>query len=661
MVFDEITLHNFGAYYGKHTIKLTPKSPKRPIILIGGYNGAGKTTLFDAFQLVLFGKLANSTSRDNLPYEKYLKQSINKNVPQREGAKISLIFRHKTDRTENTYQVNRSWFSNGKGTKETVEVFTNGSYDSVMSESWSEIIEDYIPLEISKLFFFDGEKIKELAEQKKTSQIISTGIYSLLGLNLVDKLHADLNVLKRKKAIPTKNEDQQDKINAIQSEITALDQKRNIRKIKYTVVENEIKDLKEQLRQQESLFKNAGGDCFQSRHKLQEEKLTIEAGATELKKRMLELAASPLPMILTKKLLLDIKKQDDKEFECGNAKILVQTLQKRDSDLIKYISKKSVEKDFAADIEKYLSKERKKLKKNTKTKTYHKFSEKTRTALNNLNETILPNLQEQLKAFSEKYDLLNSKLLTINRKLEMVPEKESIVEYISNIEKIKISLKNKEKEFDRLIEEYQQTCVQHEARQKALTKEIEKTIELKLENESNKRIIEYSGKVQKSVIEFKKAMIQNHIGRIQKYIEESISQLFRKKNFIESFKIDADTFAFKMIGKHKKTIQLQQLSAGEKQLLITSILWGLAKASNFPLPAIIDTPLGRLDSKHRNKIVEGYFPLASHQVLLLSTDEEISKGYINKLKPWISHSYILQYQNKTETTSVETGYFKEAL
>jgi DNA sulfur modification protein DndD len=37
------------------------------------------------------------------------------------------------------------------------------------------------------------------------------------------------------------------------------------------------------------------------------------------------------------------------------------------------------------------------------------------------------------------------------------------------------------------------------------------------------------------------------------------------------------------------------------------------------LPAIIDTPMARLDARHREHLVERYFPNASHQVIILST------------------------------------------
>ena len=38
---------------------------------------------------------------------------------------------------------------------------------------------------------------------------------------------------------------------------------------------------------------------------------------------------------------------------------------------------------------------------------------------------------------------------------------------------------------------------------------------------------------------------------------------------------------------------------------------------------MIDTPLGRLDGSHREHLLDRYFPYASHQVVLLSTDTEI--------------------------------------
>lgn len=658
MIFDEITLHNFGAYSGKHTITLTPKSKKKPIILIGGYNGAGKTTLFNAFHLALFGKLSNNTGKQDKPYEQYLKESINKYVPQREGAKISLKFRHQTDDGENRYEVHRSWYSNGSGVREQVEVFLNGQFDPVVSESWSEIVEEFIPIEIAKLFFFDGEKIKEFAESKKTSQVIYTGINALLGLHLIDKLYADLNVLKKRKAKAFQDTAAHEKINELQSEINQMDKQRSMRKIKKHAVEKEIESLEKDLKKQENKFKKAGGEIYNSRHQLKEEKSIIESRINTLHSQMIELAASALPLSRVRSLLSDIESQDKKEQETIKSKLLLDQLKSRDEDLLEYIKQTNPSDKQLSDIKKYLSKDRQKLKKESQGPVYHNLSEETRESLSNLQNSILPGLLSKTKETTAEYNELNSKLLNLNRKLEMVPEEESIIEYITRIEKIKVALEKKHSELATVKEQYQHSCNNHEALKNQLTKEIEKNISQELEYESERRVMDYSQKAQSTIKEYKSIIIQKHLDSIQDLIMQSIKKLFSKKNFIKSFVINPETFTFELRDKKGEPINLEGLSAGEKQLLVTSILWGIAKASTFPLPAIIDTPLGRLDSNHRKNIVERYFPLASHQVMLLSTDEEISKEYLDKIKPYVSHSYLLGHDTKKETTIIQKGYFQ---
>ena len=65
--------------------------------------------------------------------------------------------------------------------------------------------------------------------------------------------------------------------------------------------------------------------------------------------------------------------------------------------------------------------------------------------------------------------------------------------------------------------------------------------------------------------------------------------------------------------------------------------------------------LGRLDSIHRAKLVESYFPNASHQVLILSTDTEVDQSYFEALGPATSHA--LHLVNHGTWTEVEEGYF----
>lgn len=99
------------------------------------------------------------------------------------------------------------------------------------------------------------------------------------------------------------------------------------------------------------------------------------------------------------------------------------------------------------------------------------------------------------------------------------------------------------------------------------------------------------------------------------------------------------------------------MSAGEKQIYAISILEALGKTSGRKLPIIIDTPLGRLDSHHRDKLVENYFPTASHQVVILSTDTEIDKDYIRLIEDDIAKTYEICFDGKSKSSHIKQGYF----
>ncbi len=88
----------------------------------------------------------------------------------------------------------------------------------------------------------------------------------------------------------------------------------------------------------------------------------------------------------------------------------------------------------------------------------------------------------------------------------------------------------------------------------------------------------------------------------------------------------------------------------------TAIVWGLAKTSGRPLPFIIDTPLARLDEEHRSSLVQEFYP-ERHQTIILSTDSEINYEYYKKLQPYISSSYVIQYNSREGKTVIQNGYF----
>ena len=164
--------------------------------------------------------------------------------------------------------------------------------------------------------------------------------------------------------------------------------------------------------------------------------------------------------------------------------------------------------------------------------------------------------------------------------------------------------------------------------------------------------------VQSVLAEYTVQLTQAKMVALSDAIVEGFNRLSHKPDRIKRVELDPRTFAVTLYDTHNRLISKDELSAGEQQIYTTALLWGLAKTSRKPLPMILDTPLGRLDSTHRRLLIEYYFPYASHQVILLSTDTEITGPLLSLLKPHISHTFRLVYQQTKGSTTIEKGYFR---
>ena len=98
-------------------------------------------------------------------------------------------------------------------------------------------------------------------------------------------------------------------------------------------------------------------------------------------------------------------------------------------------------------------------------------------------------------------------------------------------------------------------------------------------------------------------------------------------------------------------LPMARLSAGERQLLATAVLSALIRERKGQFPVVVDTPLARLDKKHRRSLVQRFFSKISHQVLVLSTDEEVDEALLAEVAPSMSKSYSLEFSDDSRSTS----------
>jgi DNA sulfur modification protein DndD len=153
---------------------------------------------------------------------------------------------------------------------------------------------------------------------------------------------------------------------------------------------------------------------------------------------------------------------------------------------------------------------------------------------------------------------------------------------------------------------------------------------------------------------------KNKVHLLQEKTFEMYMLLSSRSGLIKDLTIDDKTYEIRISDRNGHEIKKSGLSAGEKEVFAISLLWGLAQTSQLKLPIIIDTPLSRLDSTHRDNIVNNYFPNAGEQVVILSTDTEIDKNYYRNLKPHLSGAGCLVFDQRQELTTFKSGYFWES-
>ena len=654
MILDKLSLHNFAIYKGEQEFDLNPLSKEKPIILIGAMNGSGKTTFLQSIDFLLYGKNSNTFKSQNLSYEGYLEKNIHKDH-KNDGASISLNFRKQTRGKEENFKVVRMWKKSGEKIKENFYVYVNDILDEIITKDWDNFIEQILPAKVAQLFFFDGEKIEQLADLDQSKEVLRKAIDSLLGLEIVTRLNLDLEEFAKKSAVLSKDDkdlkiinELEDQFNLINNEIKKLEEK----KIK---LEDDSTKIKFEISALDLELERSGLSFFDKKKEIE---LALENKNKEnddLKNNLLNIAALEGPLLLVKKELKEIEEKLLNNINQNNKDLFSEEKNNLIKDIKLFTEKDCKDINFKEKLFNFLVS--KQIKSTFAEQDFSKINGLSLENLKELQNKILPDLD---KKTNFNLSQLRENIFDIEKleiEFKKIPAEDKIKPIINKQESLKIEVIQILGAIKQINEQIDQKNSEKRPKEFQLKKLYQIQSDKKTELLDSERFVVFSEKTQIIMDQFKKRVLEHHIFKLENFIKECFNFLIRKEEFLEKVKIDINDFALLLYDKKDRNIETSALSAGERQLLAVAILWALAKASNKLSPTIIDTPLGRLDSKHRLNLVEKYFPNASHQVILLSTDEEINKNYLNIMKESISKSYLINFDPKINGSVVEKGYF----
>lgn len=658
MFLEKLTILNFGLFRGSQTLNLAPPTPEKPLILIGGLNGSGKTTLLDAIQLALYGKRARLSNRTSLSYEEYLRRSINNETVNQETS-VTLQFRRWSNGREQVFHVRRFWNLVGQDVVENVVVMSNGVFDRVLTDTWAEFVEEIIPLEIAQLFFFDGEKIEGFADPETSKQLLAKAVSTLLGLDVINRLQVDLLTLERRKKAGLQSEDERNKIAHLENQIRIFDERREDLIQRRAACQNEVDRRSKDLRVTLEVYNQNGGSLFDQREELERESSKLKNDLKTAEHNLREIAEGVAPFLLVENLFASINNQHIHEEQAAKAVVVNQALAERDYELLELVNSLEIAEPLSEKIQDFLVKDRLRRAASETTEIYLNLTPECFQDIRDLQNSLLLQAKTDACNSLDSIEKLQTNLVDLERKLAGVPAQDLVLELIARKDAIQKMLDDAENRLAIIDADIKRLAIEQAIIQDNLNAQLETVVNERFAAEDAGRIIRHSNLIRETMTKFRRAVVERHAGRIAVLVLDSFRRLLRKESLISDLRIDAETFAVELRDGSGKTLLPDRLSAGERQLLAVSLLWGLARASGYPLPVAVDTPLGRLDATHREKLVENYFPNASHQVILLSTNTEIDMEHFRRLEPFIGHVYRLEFDDQTRSTSIKIGYFED--
>ena len=660
MYFTKIELHNFGIYKGTHEMCLTNAIGSRNITLIGGLNGRGKTTFHDSILLALYGRLALKYIQEKAKsYEKLLLEHINKDATDDETyIAVSLCL---DDGTK--LRVKRCWSLRGAKVQQQMVVEKNGVIDKYLGENWNYYIEETLPFGIARFFFFNNEKITQLADDTSFEQI-KNSIKSAIGIATIEKTieHTEAVIRRKKSALQAYERDEDAQAyRLVEQQIQEIDARLGQSRVRANQLEAEYERISAEYEAREKAFWSSGGDLGRSRESIQQEMKSIQEKVKQDEDAMLQLAVDPSsPLFLCRDLVNQAFESELSGQQAENKLITDSAAIYMYNQLVERLNNSGLN-DAELDIVKRIVNDV--LLGHTNDSPEHKMpqhmSSTSIVLFQHLFAETFQGLEQQITQLSERIDTQENELMSLDAHLGETDEKSlamQLYEALKGVEKELTETEIRLRQENEIIESLQRQRSQLVERRIQLLKKI---AEKGYSHDDDARIVRYAVMSIEVLQEFKKRLQSEKLGRLSETATDCFHKLVAKDSLVGKICIDPETIDVTIQDYAGNVIQKNQLSAGEQQMFAISIIWSLALTSGYQAPVVIDTPMARLDSAHRSSFVSKYLPAASSQVIVLSTDEEIAGRYLDMIRDNVVDSYTLLYRDEEQCTSIIHGYFGE--
>ncbi|HDX9588868.1 TPA: DNA sulfur modification protein DndD [Bacillus pseudomycoides] len=666
MLLKKLTFDNYKTYYGHQEVdfyipKDVRENEEKNIILLGGLNGAGKTTILKAILYVLFGKRGFSPTE----HKRVFSNVINNTFFDEGGRDCSVTLVIETDQHEEwALKVKWSFDHNKRLINENRDLTVKKAGATVGKtvridniDTFNRFMDKMIPYHAAPFFIFDGEEIKDII-LRQNSEEMKEAIHKITGMETYKLLLADLNSIKSNiekdlaKAVDQKSLKHLDsELKEFEEQIQDLEKKRDRVFSEQRKTENLINEVK--VKRNEKISLNS-----KSREVIVKKQTRVETELQIAKDAFANYFKENAVNILLKDKIVELQKTLKSEYNLRQKKLIQEAKLLPYENFMGQLLSREITPSLSPEqlqqlkgIGKEIWAQENNIQKDVPENSteIHDVSSKDYNYLINLSlkdRHYIINLINKIEKLNQELEALEIEIRNAPETVDISVENDSIDLLTKKLGEYNLKLKSINAKLNKV----------NDGKANALNK-LTRMSGQDADYDALKKRLDYIQKLIRTMNTYVHEMTTMKANFIKEEFSSMLTKLFRKQDEFGKIEFDISTYTVRLYNDRNQEISIQDRSAGEMQMISSSLIWALTKASDLSLPMVIDTPLGRLDSYHRNHLINHYYKELSEQVIILSTDTEITQDYIDFMQEHSYKQYMLDYDQSKKYTVIRDGYF----
>ncbi len=641
MIISKLSIKNFRNYSGTTDIDLSIDD-YRNMILFGGQNGAGKTSMVDAIRLCLYGQKMDGEPLSDAKYQDYIGSVCNRHSDGNMMISLDIVLNEENPPIE--LNIERRFTKKGSKFNEELLLRKSGSkVEFIDQDYWSYYVEKIIPPSSSRYFFFDGEKVRDVISSEDSQQFLSDAVDNLTGVSNLRILKKDLAEVRKRILSKSKDADSESivklrqSINSLESDIA----------VKQAIILDNQEFLSQYQTNYTSLEEERArliGATNDQREEINSRLKECTSNFDDSSRLLSDFCYFGLPFFLASNSI----KRTVKQAEDENSNIIYQYSISAlkgiydDPEQLKKIGQdEQSSKDVIDSILKLFS---------GKIQSTERSLDIPLSKVDQLKNSI-PS-KDEIDDFMESVrnrEFYSHEIIKYNKQLDKLTD-----DSLKELDQSLLSLRTEMEVLKRQID-IDQTQVQLlQSKQSALHSDLAREERLLVLEDVDKESLHIIELVSNNIDHRIEIILSDARSNLEKRINEIYHVLKNTKDMVKSIRIN-ESFEIELIDFDDKIINIKFISEGEKGILMYSVVFALHSISESNFPLIVDSPLGRMDTKHVHNLAEKYFPSIHSQIVLLSHDREVVGESLDILSKNINHTYLIR---KSEVPKVIKGYFE---